>query len=324
MAENPKEKIQWHPAFYAAAELEFRENRDDLKFEREYNLSKEPIRMDMLIVKKTKGVRIKNEIGHIFKEYNVIEYKSPSDGLTIDDFFKTIGYACFYKGLGKTVDAVPANELTVTIFREGKPVEMFKALKALGGTIEEKYHGIYYIKGITIFSTQVIVTKELDKKTHSSLRVLTENANEDDVRIFLESTEDIETPGDKDNVDAILQASISANKEVYDNVREVINMSDVVREFFQPAFDKAVKEEAAKVAAEKAEEMAREIAEEKAKEIAEEKAKELADEKVEENAVEFIKAIMDSLNIDVDEAMDKLKISESSRDMLKKKIVATM
>jgi CRISPR/Cas system-associated protein Csm6 len=125
-------------------------------------------------------------------------------------------------------------------------------------------------------------------------------------------------------VDAILQASISANKEVYDNVREVINMSDVVREFFQPAFDKAVKEEAAKVAAEKAEEMAREIAEEKAKEIAEEKAKEIAEEKVEENAVEFIKAIMDSLNIDVDEAMDKLKISESSRDMLKKKIVATM
>jgi hypothetical protein len=177
MEEKRADKIQWHPAFYAAAEWEFRENRDDLQFEREYNLSKEPIRMDLLIVKKANGVKIKNEIGHIFKEHNVIEYKSPSDGLTIDDFFKTIGYACLYKGLGQKVDAVPANELTVTIFREGKPIEMFKALEALGGTIEERYHGIYYIKGITVFDTQVIVTRELDKKPHSSLRVLTEKSH---------------------------------------------------------------------------------------------------------------------------------------------------
>jgi hypothetical protein len=36
------------------------------------------------------------------------------------------------------------------------------------------------------------------------MRVLTDNAKEEDVRIFLESTEVIETPGDKDNMDAIL------------------------------------------------------------------------------------------------------------------------
>jgi hypothetical protein len=296
MTENPKEKIQWHPAFYAAAELEFRENKGDLEFKREYNLSKEPIRMDLLIVKKAKGARIKNEIGHIFKEHNVIEYKSPSDGLTVDDFFKTTGYACLYKGLGRTVDEIPADGVTVTIIREGNPLEMFKALKTLGGMIEEKYHGIYYIKGITVFDTQVIVTKELDKNPHSSLRVLTEKADEEDVRIFLESTEDIEIPGDKDNVEAVLQASISANKEVYDKVREVIKMSDVVREFFQPTIDKLV----------------------------DEKAEEKAEEKVKESTVEFIKAIMDSDNIGVDEAMNKLKISENDRDVLKQKIAVAM
>jgi hypothetical protein len=123
MTENPNEKIQWHPAFYAAAELEFRENRGDLEFQRVYNLSKEPIRMDLLIVKKIKGAKIKNEIGHIFKEHNVIEYKSPSDGLTIDDFFKTTGYACLYQGFGKTVDAIlqasmSANKDVYDIVRE--------------------------------------------------------------------------------------------------------------------------------------------------------------------------------------------------------------
>lgn len=34
-----EDMIQWHPAFYGAAELEFRANKHDLEFEREYNLT---------------------------------------------------------------------------------------------------------------------------------------------------------------------------------------------------------------------------------------------------------------------------------------------
>ena len=104
-----EDKIQWHPAFYGAAELELRENKNDLIFEREYNLSKEPIRVDLLIIKKVTDVVIRNEIGRIFKTYNVVEYKSPENGLTIDDYFKTDGYACLYKGLGETVNQIPAD-----------------------------------------------------------------------------------------------------------------------------------------------------------------------------------------------------------------------
>ena len=47
------ERIAYHPGFYSAAELEFREDADRLEFAREYNLSKEPLRMDMLIILKT-------------------------------------------------------------------------------------------------------------------------------------------------------------------------------------------------------------------------------------------------------------------------------
>ncbi len=35
--------------------------------------------MDLLIIKKLADVRIENEIGRIFKRYNVVEYKSPQD-----------------------------------------------------------------------------------------------------------------------------------------------------------------------------------------------------------------------------------------------------
>ena len=58
--------ISWHPGFYGAAELEFLSNKGDLEFQREYNLSKEPVRMDLLIIKKLSDVRIENELGHIY------------------------------------------------------------------------------------------------------------------------------------------------------------------------------------------------------------------------------------------------------------------
>ena len=73
--------------------------------------------MDLLIIEKRKNVQIQNEIGRIFRRHNVIEYKSPDDGMTIDDFFKTLGYAYLYKGLGEKVDQIPLEELTISLFR---------------------------------------------------------------------------------------------------------------------------------------------------------------------------------------------------------------
>ena len=43
--------------------------QSNLEFQREFNLSKEPIRMDLLIIKKLADVWIENELGHIFKKY---------------------------------------------------------------------------------------------------------------------------------------------------------------------------------------------------------------------------------------------------------------
>jgi hypothetical protein len=208
MGRNGKGKIQWHPAFYGAAELELRQNKDDLEFEREYNLSKEPLRTDLLIIKKRAAAEIKNEIGHIFKRFNIIEYKSPDDGISIDDYYKTIGYACLYKGLGGTVNTIPADELTITIVREAYPREMMKHLRHQGATIEEKYLGIYYVRGIASFDTQVVVTSKLEPGLHSSVRILSKNVKADDVKIFLKEAEKLEQPGDKKPIKADRQSLI--------------------------------------------------------------------------------------------------------------------
>lgn len=43
-------KIQWHPGFVAAMDLELAENRADLVYEKEYNLNTKPLEIDLLVL----------------------------------------------------------------------------------------------------------------------------------------------------------------------------------------------------------------------------------------------------------------------------------
>ena len=124
--------------------------------------------MDLLIIRKDKGVAITNQIGDIFRTHNIWEYKSPNDGITIDDYFKTVGYAYLYKGLGKTVNEISGDELTASMARDVHPDKLFSVITQSGGKIEQKYPGIYHISGVVNIPTQVIITSELDKEQHVS------------------------------------------------------------------------------------------------------------------------------------------------------------
>jgi len=237
---NAPDKLQWHPAFCAAAGLEFHEDIERLELKPEYNLSKEPIRIDLLIIKEESDRRIKNEIGHIMKKYNVIEYKSPEDALTIDDFYKTVGYACLYKGYGERVDAVPINELTVSIFRAKRPEKMFLTLQKYGHKIKEKYSGIYYVTERLPFPVPIIVTQELEPREHRSLRILSNHAKKEDVEEFLKEVEKMNTPRERQNVEAVLQVSVKANDELYREIRRDANMCDALRELMKDDIEREV------------------------------------------------------------------------------------
>lgn len=90
-------RVQWHPAFAAALRIEFEAELDELDIQDEHLLSKKSMQIDVLIVKKDKGTKIKKNIGRIFREHNIIEYKSPDDSLMMNDFYKVYGYTCFYQ-----------------------------------------------------------------------------------------------------------------------------------------------------------------------------------------------------------------------------------
>ena len=210
-----------------------------LYFYSEYNLSRKPLQIDLLIIEKNKNIRIKNQIGHIFRQNNIIEYKSPGDSMSIDDFYKAIAYACMYKALGEKVDAVSANELTISMMRESYPAGMIATLKRQGIEIEKMYDGIYYLKNFFI-PTQIVVTKELSQGLHNSFRVLSRNVDEKDIETFLKDAEGYIGKSEKSDADAVLQVSMSANYELYEKVRRDNTMCEALRRLMKDEIEEAL------------------------------------------------------------------------------------
>ena len=116
MKETTKDNqvLQWHPAFYASLQIEFAEEADKLIFENEHQLGTKPKEIDVLIIKKNSKDRIQKNIGRIFRTHNIIEYKSPNDYLSVDDFYKVYGYACFYKADTPREGTIPPEEITIS------------------------------------------------------------------------------------------------------------------------------------------------------------------------------------------------------------------
>ena len=74
---------------------------------------------------------------------------------------------------------------------------------------------------------------ELDSDKHASLKILSKNAREQDVRRFLEEAKLAKEPGALQNINAVLQVSVSANKDLYEEVRRDENMCQALRELMK-------------------------------------------------------------------------------------------
>jgi hypothetical protein len=166
------EKIQWHPAFDAALQIELSEDAEHLIFEPEHLLGKKPMQMDELVIRKNAGQKLHKKIGHIFRGHNIIEYKSPDDYLSINDFYKTYAYACFYQSDTEKICEIEPAEITITFVCNHYPVFMLQHLFEFRKITVEKYTaGIYYLKG-DAFPIQLVITHELLAEEHGWLHYL--------------------------------------------------------------------------------------------------------------------------------------------------------
>lgn len=129
--------------------------------------------MDVLIIKNEKERPIKKNIGRIFRTHNVVEYKSPEDYLSIDDFYKVYGYACFYKADTGRVNEIKLKDVTITYVCYGYPEKLLEHLgEEQHRKIQTAEKGIYYIFD-ELFSIQLIVQKQLSEEDNLWLKCLT-------------------------------------------------------------------------------------------------------------------------------------------------------
>ena len=156
-------------------------------------------------------------------------------------------------------------------------------MKKMGLEIEERYPGIYYISGKqALFDTQIVVTKQLEKETHRTLRVLSKHVQEEDVRAFVEKAGKMTEPGDRNNIDAVLQVSVSANREIYEAIRRCDKiMCDALRELMKEDFEK--------------------------------QERETRQETKQETLLETIKNLMDTMKWTAEQAMTAMKIPDAER-----------
>ena len=68
-------RVNWHEAAACAIEIDLRDYASMLQFFSEYILGKNSYRIDFLVIKKLSGQVIPKNIAHIFKTYNLFEFK---------------------------------------------------------------------------------------------------------------------------------------------------------------------------------------------------------------------------------------------------------
>ena len=162
-----KTKLQWHPAFGAALRITLQDEMRYLEMHEEHLLSKKPLQIDVLIIKKLQDVKIKKTIGRIFRKHNIIEYKSPDDSLSVNDFYKVYGYACIYQSNTDRIKEIDPEDLTLTFVCSHYPREFLKHLERVRGMCTEyQGGGIYYLKGDPIPMQLLITPRMSDKENY--------------------------------------------------------------------------------------------------------------------------------------------------------------
>jgi len=169
----------------------------------------------------------------IFLRHNIFEYKNPTDALSIDEYYNLLAYMCRYKATTGMTDEVKAGQVTGTLIKAGKPVKAFKEIQSLGGVIEKRYPGIYYIRGLIHMPTQIIVQAELREEKNAVLRIISKHAREEDIRQFIEETRGLSAADDKRNADAVYEVSMRANRELYERLGRDPEMCTAFKELFK-------------------------------------------------------------------------------------------
>jgi hypothetical protein len=221
-------QIAWHPAFLQAVKQELIDYKDSLEFKYEYQLTSEPLRIDLIIIKKPKNLVIDKNIARIFRTDNLLEYKSPEDYLSVNDFLKVYAYACLYAAITPDTDL---SGITITFVGNRRPRKLLQYLKDVRGyKITETASGIYQVSGDYI-PIQIIESKKLPGRENMWLKSLANDLKSGNVKTILEERE---KQGQETPMDAYWDVLSKANPEAFLEVRNMARAAT-----FEEVFTKA-------------------------------------------------------------------------------------
>lgn len=246
MSDNlDKQTIDWHSGFYSAACFVL----DDEPYEllKEYELNKQPIRIDVLI--KSKGYTTSSkDIAQIFRRINVVEYKNPKDSLNYIQYYKTVSYACLYIGNSTLKDKVSPKDVTVSIFRDCYPKKLVRQLEEIGCSVKEYRPGIYYVEGKVLFPTQIVVINQLKGDEHLAFKSLSDGFSTEDALRFMKLAVEKRNPNNQEFLDSVFQVSMNVNRNLY---AELKRREPAVCQAFKELFKAEIQEEIDKAIADK-------------------------------------------------------------------------
>jgi hypothetical protein len=207
------DEIDWHPAFFAAIQLDLDEYRDVLEFTPEHQLTDRPLRIDVVIIKKAPGAVIRKGIAEIFKTHNIVEYKSPAVSLSVKDFYKVYAYACLYVSQGKA----DIQDVTLTFVVTKRPEKLLKHLREVKKCSAKKTHNGIYVVGGDMLPIQIIVTKELSEEESEWIKNLRPEVGQAAAETILEDAQQRENqfPLVKAYLGIFMRVNADAVEEVF-------------------------------------------------------------------------------------------------------------
>ena len=230
-------RTRYHYGFYAAMKVCYDLLKARVTYEQEKQLGEDPIRLDFLIIKKDNDVILHDPIGEFFRAVNLFEYKSPEDGLSIDDFYKAQGYGLIYKGYDRKVNELPIEDMTMTLVRHSYPRELMRTLKKIGFIIDEPYNGIYRVEGKISIPVQIVVSSRLTDGEYDGLQLLAEGCTKEAVIHYAEKAVASEDENIKTNAGTVIGICLDINEELGSQLKEEGTMNETIRRIFKEAFD---------------------------------------------------------------------------------------
>ena len=91
---------QWHLPFQKALCVTLEADDGHYVISPERELTRKPLRIDFLILKKDSGWSIKSKFGKLLKNHTILEYKGATDRLGIEDIYKGLAYVSLYISSG--------------------------------------------------------------------------------------------------------------------------------------------------------------------------------------------------------------------------------